>query len=57
MIKRIIKYCKQNDIGIYYRNDVFQVECKGAILFQSSTYTDCLEYLCELFITDKHINN
>lgn len=57
MLKRLIKYCKQNDIGIYYRNDVFQVECKGAILFQSSTYTDCLEYLSELFIIDKHINN
>ena len=57
MIKRLIKYCKQNDIGIFFANAVFQVKCKGAILYQSSNYSDCLEYLSEMMIVDKYSNN
>lgn len=56
-MKRLIKYCKQNDINIFFSNNVFQVKCKGAILYQSSTYSDCIEYLSEMMIVDKYSNN
>ena len=56
-MKKLIKYCKQNNIGIYFANAVFQVKCKGAVLYQSSDYADCLEYLSEMMIVDKHANN
>lgn len=57
MLKRIVKYCKQNDIGIFFSDEVFQVKCKGAVLYQSSSYTDCLEFLSEMMIVDKYTNN
>ena len=57
MMKRIIKYCKQNEIGIFFSNAVFQVKCKGVILYQSSDYADCLEYISEMMIVDKYSNN
>lgn len=57
MMKRLIKYCKQNDIGIFFTNAVFQVKCKDAVLYQSSDYADCLEYLSEMMIVDKYSNN
>ena len=56
-MKKLIKYCKQNDIGIYFSNAVFQVKCKGAVLYQSSDYADCLEYLSEMMIVDKYSNH
>ena len=56
-MKKLIKYCKQNDIGIFFSNAVFQVKCKDAVLYQSSDYADCLEYISEMMIVDKYSNN
>ena len=57
MLKRIVKYCKQNDIGIFFSDELFQVRCKDVVLYQSTSYADCLEFLSEMMIVDKYTNN
>lgn len=57
MLKRIISFCKKNEMGIFFHNGVFQVKCKETVLYQSTSYADCLEYLTEVMIVDKHTNH
>lgn len=50
----IVKYCKQNNIGVFYNNNGFQVIHLDTVLYQSKRYSDCIDFILELIIYDKH---
>ena len=57
--KFIKKYCDEN--GIYILYDSFFKEYRVArdysILYISESYENCIEYIVEVIINDKHTNN
>ena len=57
MNKVLVKFCKQNSISVFFTNNVFQVVCLDSLLYQSSLYSDCIDFIWDLYITDKHTNN
>ena len=57
--KFINDFCKKNNILVYYddNNKKFSVRQYNNILYQSSDYNDCIYYIVEVMINDKHANN
>lgn len=57
--KFIEKYCKVNNITFNYSPLDLQFKVyKGiSLLYSSSSYDDCICYLTEVIINDKHTNN
>ena len=56
MNKVLVKFCKQNSIRVIFTNNVFQVVHLDSLLYQSSLYSDCINFIWDLYITDKHTN-
>lgn len=58
-IRMIKKYCLANNIHLYYNKEdlVYLVKQNDVTLYQSIEYEDCLDYITEVIINDKHTNN
>ena len=59
MISNLYDFCKRNGIHISYSNKIYQVvhDKSNSVMFQSSVFDECLEYLREVIINDKHTDN
>lgn len=54
--RRINGFCLRNDIRLYYcqSEDNFKVFQGSTILYVSNSYDDCINYITELLVNDKH---
>ena len=50
----IVKFCKQNNIGVFYNNNGFQVIHLDKVLYQSKRYSECIDFILELIIYEKY---
>ena len=59
MINNLYDLCKRNGIHISYSNKIYQVvhDKSNSVMFQSSVFDECLEYVREVIINDKHADN
>lgn len=57
--KVINAFCRKYNIWIYINTnfDKYFVRQNDVILYQSIEYEDCLDYITEVIINDKHTNN
>nr|DAU33647.1 MAG TPA: hypothetical protein [Caudoviricetes sp.] len=57
--KVINNFCRKYNIWIYINTNMnkYFVTQNDVILYQSSDYQDCEDYITEMIINDKHANN
>ena len=58
MNSNIYDFCKRNGIHISYSNKIFQVvhDKSNSVMFQSSEFDECLDYVREVYLNDKYSN-
>lgn len=57
--KVINSFCRKYNIWIYVNTNMnkYSVRQNDVMLYQSSDYQDCVDYITEVIINDKHTNN
>lgn len=57
--KVINSFCIKYNIWIYVNTNMnkYSVRQNDVMLYQSSDYQDCVDYIKEMIINDKHTNN
>lgn len=59
MISDLYDFCKRNGIHISYSNNIYQVvhDKSNSVMYQSSVFDECIDYVREVYLNDKYSNN